>query len=129
MTSRTNLLRAGQTLTITADGFTSGSYYRVGDTPIQIARNSVVAIGPFAQDRNYVFESDSGLLSYTMTVADFATPGSADDFSGFASNFSTVPSTRSLTVSAAEQLALFGTITIQGTVTNAGEIRIGAWPF
>lgn len=136
MHDQTTLLREGQTLTITADAISSGTYYRhaasVGDqpnSPVAVAVSSTVTLGPFAQDRQYSIVSNNGRLSYSASVVDLTTPGAIDDFTGLAPNLSTIPAARSVTVSANEQLALFGSITITGTLTIGGEVRFGAWPF
>ena len=51
-----------------------------------------------------------------------------DSFLGLAANYSTVPSTRALTVALNTQVALFSSFTVDGQVTVDGELRVVPWP-
>lgn len=66
---------AGQTLTVTADVFSSGRVYRVvqpdGATVnefVAVAAGTNVDLGPFAVERSYDVVSKSGSLSYAVSV-------------------------------------------------------------
>jgi len=131
----TTVIRAGYTLTITADSRAAGNYYRLTDgtgvpeTPVVFAAGSTTTIGPFATDRTYAISAQLGSVTLALAPAVPATEGDIDDFSGLATSFNTVPAARSVTVSENEELAIFGTFTVLGTVTIGGEVRIGGWPF
>lgn len=47
---------------------------------------------------------------------------------GVAANLSTIAEGTSVTVAAGSQAAIFGSLTVNGTLTVAGEVRVCAWP-
>jgi hypothetical protein len=71
------LLRAGETLTVTANAGSSGTVQRIpnsGSTTAYaqeaVAVGTSLALGPFVTDRNYFIESLVGQLTYTQAVLD-----------------------------------------------------------
>lgn len=51
-----------------------------------------------------------------------------DTFLGVATNYSTIPLARSLTIAADTQTVIFGSLTIDGQLTVDGELRVTNWP-
>jgi hypothetical protein len=135
MSIQTLFLNAGQTLTVTADANSSGIVYRqpasAGGTrfaPVALGPSDTLVLGPFAQYRQYSIDSTAGEMTYAVTVEDLDTED-RDDFEGLATNMTTIPTDRTITESADEQLIVYGTFTIIGTFKIGGEVRFGAWPF
>ena len=56
-----------------------------------------------------------------------AESGQVDEFLGLATNYSTVPTTRALSVAANTQIALFSSFTVDGQVIVDGELRVVNW--
>ena len=54
--------------------------------------------------------------------------GQIDNFLGLATNYSTVPTARALTVADDTQVCLFSSFTVDGQVTVDGELRVVNWP-
>lgn len=142
MPDPTTRLYAGQTLTLVTDANSSGLYWRLkqdGTDPqpaVAISASSTVVLGPFGQDRTYAFSALLGLIVATVGVdddilADANETGETKiaNFSGFGANFKSIPAGYTATVGANSQSILFGTLTVIGTWINAGETRLGPWPF
>ena len=51
-----------------------------------------------------------------------------DSFLGLATNYTTVPTTRALSVATNTQVAVFSSFTVDGQVTVDGELRVVNWP-
>lgn len=77
-------LPAGQTLTLTCDVITTGTYarktdidYDHGDAPTALAADGVVVLGPYVQDRHYEIISLTGQVDAQLANADFLSESDA----------------------------------------------------
>lgn len=143
MSPQTITVPARQILTLTADAFAAGgSYWRIDPatavafSPVALAASAAVVLGPFGQNRVYAAATAAGGISLALGVKDDIQADANEtgetkvaNFSGFGANLKTIPAGYTATVGANSQAIVYGTFTITGTWVNAGETRIGAWPF
>lgn len=139
--SETFELPANYSLTVTADAGSAGTIQLIATlgvasqnaiTTVAAGTTSTVSPSPFA--RNFRVLSTSGTVVWAIAADDadnddFTGTTEIEEFSGFASNLTTVSSTQTKSVSASAQAIVYGTLTITGILEIAGEMRIGAWPF
>ena len=132
---------ANYSLTVTADANSAGTYRLLSTagvsgsgTVVAVAAGTTSTISPFPFARNFEVLSTSGTAVWAVSANDadndsFTGLTEVEEFSGFASNLTTVASTQTKSVSSSAQSIVYGTLTINGILEIAGEMHIGAWPF
>ena len=123
-------LPAGKIATATAGSGCSGTIQRRADSGstinydvISVADGTSVSVGPFTNNRNYEVLSLTGTVTHSVMVPDEFEP-LTESASTIFSNMTTVPIGNSLTIPAATQSVIFGELTINGTLTVLGALRI-----
>lgn len=116
-------LPAGQRLTVTADSISSGSVVLVengtpSSSPVSVPVGATRYFGPFPSGRDYKITSATGLL----TIAE------AGNVSGAVGNLTAIPDGRDMVLDENAQSLVFGSLTVNGSYTVNGELRVQDWP-
>lgn len=126
-------LVAGQRLTVTADALSAGSVVLMingapSSSPVNVPASASRYFGPFPAGRDYRITSETGLLTSAMAVPENPVQRTAGSVSGMVGNLSVIPDGRDLTLEADTQALVFTSLTVNGSLTADGELRVQAWP-
>lgn len=126
-------LVAGQRLTVTADALSTGSVVLMDNgapasSPVNVPASASRYFGPFPAGRDYRITSKTGLLTSAMAVPDNPVHRSSGSLSGMVGNLSVIPAGRDLTLEADAQALVYSALTVNGSLTVDGELRVQAWP-
>lgn len=126
-------LIAGQRLTVTADALSTGSVVLIENgvptsSPVNVPASASRYFGPFPAGRDYRITSETGLLTSAMAIPDNPVHRTAGSVAGVAGNLSVIPAGRDLTLESDAQALIFSSLTVNGSLTVDGELRVQAWP-
>lgn len=126
-------LAAGQRLTVTADALSTGSVVLMSNgvpasSPVNVPASASRYFGPFPAGRDYRITSETGLLTSAMVVPDNPVHRSSGSLSGIAGNLTVIPDGRDLTLEDNAQALIFTSLTVNGSLTVDGELRVQDWP-
>lgn len=126
-------LVTGQRLTVTADASSTGSVVLMDNgapasSPVNVPASASRYFGPFPSGRDYRIISETGLLTSAMAIPDNPVHRTAGSVAGVAGNLSVIPAGRDLTLEADAQALVFTSLTVNGSLTVDGELRVQAWP-
>jgi len=126
-------LVAGQRLTVTADALSTGSVVLMtngapASSPVNVPASASRYFGPFPAGRDYRITSETGLLTSAMAVPENPAQRTAGSLSGVAGNLTVIPDGRDLTLEENTQALVFTSLTVNGSLTVDGELRVQAWP-
>lgn len=126
-------LAAGQRLTVTANALSTGSVVLMtngvpASSPVNVPASASRYFGPFPTGRDYRITSETGLLTSAMAIPENPVQRAAGSVSGMVGNLSVIPDGRDLTLEADAQALVFTSLTVNGSLTVDGELRVQAWP-
>lgn len=126
-------LVAGQRLTVTADASSTGSVVLIENgvptsSPVNVPASATRYFGPFPAGRDYRITSETGLLTSAMAIPDNPVHRTAGSVAGVVGNLSVIPAGRDLTLEDDAQALVFTSLTVNGSYTVNGELRVQAWP-
>lgn len=126
-------LVSGQRLTVTSNALSTGSVVLVengmpASSPVNVPSSSTRYFGPFPAGRDYRIVSETGLLTSAMAVPDNPVHRTAGSVAGIVGNLSVIPDGRDLTLEANAQALVFTSLTVNGSLTVDGELRVQNWP-
>lgn len=133
-TNKTTLnLPAGKRLIVVADSISRGTFCRVDSgaqyTPKAINEGQTRYAGPFGESRNYEIVSEVGLLTATASDVNDLVTSTGASVSGMVGNLSVIADGQELTLPEDAQSQVFVSMTVNGSITVNGELRVGAaWP-
>ena len=127
-------LPANNRMSVVADGFSTGSFYRVQPDqepghPVAVAASATQYTGPWPTDRDYVIVSNRGALVASLVLEGNESNPDAylqgGSVTGSVGNLNVVPAGVEITLDTGGQATVYTKLTVNGMYHVKGHLRAG----